>query len=420
MSDELRIFGDKLRTAREALDLSLAEVEAATKIRSKFLQGLENGDTDPSLSPMQVNGFLRNYARHLRLNPDEILTEYEQAKVASNKRGLFKRRTTQIPAVTPTTTGTPALTPVVVKTTTQSRPAVIASPLPAEEGVPLWRRLARSLLVIMAALGFLMLAGGGVALVYASLNTTNNTPSAEEINPPLVNDPANLTVLQSPTPTSSPSPTPTQQIGFVLTPPSVPLDGLTMFITANARSWVEVQVDGVVQYRGLLRPGTGVQYQATDSILLITANAGGLDVLLNNQPLGTLGAQGEAFRQTFTLSGILTPTSRPFATLTPSFTPTESLMVLPTGTPTLGVPATVEGGAAAEMGVALVQPTALPTLPPVFDQNGTLVVTQPPTPLAIPPTIGQPTATPTMTLTPAPTATPSPFLPDRMTRTPRP
>ena len=68
-----RDLGGVLRERREAMGASLAEVEAATRIRQKYLAALESDDW--SLLPGEVvgRGFLRNYATYLGLDPTEVV-----------------------------------------------------------------------------------------------------------------------------------------------------------------------------------------------------------------------------------------------------------------------------------------------------------------------------------------------------------
>ena len=71
MSDA-RALGQRLREAREAKELSLADVEQATRIRLKYVEALEQGDYT-SMTPVQAQGFLRNYARFLGLDLELLL-----------------------------------------------------------------------------------------------------------------------------------------------------------------------------------------------------------------------------------------------------------------------------------------------------------------------------------------------------------
>jgi len=57
--------GARLRQARELRRLSLQEVSEATKVRTPYLQALENDDLSAIPSAAQARGFLRIYAEFL-------------------------------------------------------------------------------------------------------------------------------------------------------------------------------------------------------------------------------------------------------------------------------------------------------------------------------------------------------------------
>jgi cytoskeleton protein RodZ len=69
-------IGDTLREARSRKGLTLRDVEDATKIRSRYLQALENDDFEVIPGPAFVKGFLRTYASFLGLDADLLVNEY--------------------------------------------------------------------------------------------------------------------------------------------------------------------------------------------------------------------------------------------------------------------------------------------------------------------------------------------------------
>lgn len=60
-------IGQQLKTAREARELSLQDVEKAIHIRVHYLQALENDDFSSMPSKAQARGFLRLYADYLKI-----------------------------------------------------------------------------------------------------------------------------------------------------------------------------------------------------------------------------------------------------------------------------------------------------------------------------------------------------------------
>ncbi|MEM7531780.1 MAG: helix-turn-helix domain-containing protein [Chloroflexota bacterium] len=69
----LQDMGSFLRERREAMGVTLAEVEAATRIRQKYLAALESDEWNLLPGEIVGRGFLRNYSLYLDLEPNEIL-----------------------------------------------------------------------------------------------------------------------------------------------------------------------------------------------------------------------------------------------------------------------------------------------------------------------------------------------------------
>jgi len=71
-------IGETLREARMRRRIDMSEVEAATKIRAKYLRALENEEWDLLPGPTFVKTFLRTYAEYLELDPRMLVEEYRQ------------------------------------------------------------------------------------------------------------------------------------------------------------------------------------------------------------------------------------------------------------------------------------------------------------------------------------------------------
>lgn len=89
--------GSQLRAAREALGLTWRELAAVTKIQAHFLECLENEAWDEFPAEVFARGFLRSYARELRLDEDRILEAYAQQTGRAAKR-VVPASATSIPA----------------------------------------------------------------------------------------------------------------------------------------------------------------------------------------------------------------------------------------------------------------------------------------------------------------------------------
>ncbi|MDB5179089.1 MAG: family transcriptional regulator [Patescibacteria group bacterium] len=69
-----------LKTRRQALRLSLAQVEVDTKIRGKFLTALESGNYEILPNDIYSRGFVQHYANHLGLDGNKVAAEYVEER----------------------------------------------------------------------------------------------------------------------------------------------------------------------------------------------------------------------------------------------------------------------------------------------------------------------------------------------------
>jgi cytoskeleton protein RodZ len=69
-------FGEHLKREREMRGVSLEEISAATRISTRFLEALENGQWDQLPGGAFNRGFIRSTARFLGLNEDSMVAEY--------------------------------------------------------------------------------------------------------------------------------------------------------------------------------------------------------------------------------------------------------------------------------------------------------------------------------------------------------
>jgi len=76
-------FGARLKAAREAQNMALADVAAKLKLTSRQIEALEEEDFSHLPSEVFVRGFVRNYARLVGLEPDSLIAPVDvQAEVS--------------------------------------------------------------------------------------------------------------------------------------------------------------------------------------------------------------------------------------------------------------------------------------------------------------------------------------------------
>lgn len=466
-------LGQRLREAREAREITLEEAARDTRIRVPFLDALEQGDYG-GMTPVQAQGFLRNYARYLGLD-----IELLQAELGTGGRGWGgrrRRRSRRQPSEEADASSSPAdLFPGSQPVTPVPRPAPSA-PRAYRAGRARRGVLGNVIIVLVAgALVAALVLGGTWLIDQAVENETNGGPSGDGAATPTIDsmpaaeddpgEPATDDGMISPPAETLPAPPPTLGAGF--TPPPITGTSVTVQIEIIQRTLVRVVTDGEVQYEGLAEEGDRLLFTGDQSVSVRANNAAGLSLTVNNQPLGVPGARGQLFDQTFTLSGAVTPTpgaplgaapgdltqvaadatadTSPASPATaalvvpPAETSTATPAIPPTITPTLPLLAGPQGElggsitathtpppkfaptdtpAADALAQATTAPTSAPIEPPTSAPTDPPAATVAPSETLLPSDTPPPSATPLPTATATPTLTPTPSPSRTLTPTP--
>lgn len=327
--EKFKSVGTALRQRREALNLSLADIENHTHIRRFYLEAIEAGETANLPSPAQGRGMLKNYAQFLNMNVEAVLLEYAE--------GLQARRLEKLQPEKP---AAPAARPFI-------------PPLPA--AVRKW--ITPDMLVgVSAILLLIAIIVWGISQVTANRQVADSQATAPAVADILLNDTnAELTI----TPTLPPQATlrsPEQNAGGPVVNENVPppaddnavpvlgTEPVQLYLVASQRAWVRVTADGEVKFEGRVIPGNAYPFSAAEQIDLLVGNAAAIKVYFNQEELGTLGEVGEVLNLTFTATSMIVPTPlvQPTPTMTPApptATPQPSpAAVLPTPTVTPFIP----------------------------------------------------------------------------------
>src|SRR5512132_1998694 len=82
---ELASFGEELKREREIRGISLKEIADSTKISKRFLEAIERNDHKTLPAPVFTRGFVREYARYLGLNVDDMVNRYNYAAAGDDR-----------------------------------------------------------------------------------------------------------------------------------------------------------------------------------------------------------------------------------------------------------------------------------------------------------------------------------------------
>lgn len=283
-------IGEALKQARESKGITLTQAEEDTKIRKRYLQALEDGDYDIIPGMVYAKGFLRNYANYLGLNQDEVMIEYKLLNVPVREDGPR-----------------PDIQQVIQRRRISSRS----------------NRRNYKATVTVAFIAILIFAVYGMFFRGASApnagdkgkqlktgtaveNSSKNNQQTNRQNNEQTNQQNNQQTNQQQnqqsntvnfgTTAGTGQSLQNQQnnpasLGAAPNPSQGNANVQIVLKGKDQSSWVKVTVDGHVDFTGYIQPGD-VKTFGGDSVKFRLGNAGGVDVSVNGQEIGTLGPAG--------------------------------------------------------------------------------------------------------------------------------
>lgn len=239
-------FGEELRREREIRGISLKEIADATKISKRFLEAIEKNDYKTLPAPVFTRGFIREYARYLGLNADDMVNRYMH----------FARSTGEAAPI-------------------------LDAPLPKpqkKKGIPRpYALIDRNVIIAVIFL---------VALI--ALGWWARTAMIERPSEP-------VPVVSAPTETVSSAARSTTSAS--LAESAVTTAELTLTVRTIANTWIELEADGKRVLVGEMNSGDEQTFTAKEAFLLKTVgNAAGVELMLNRRRLPPLGEEGEVVK----------------------------------------------------------------------------------------------------------------------------
>lgn len=308
MTDEQKrmTVGPMLKARRQALRLSLAQIEIDTKIRGKFLTALEAGDYGKLPNDVYSRGFVQHYANHLGLDGAKVAAEYAQER-GGVEVGKTKRPELERPKRLVFTGQVAAMLGALL----------VVSAL---VGYLLWQFTALAgapRLVVTSPEADLALTG---AVVEVSGRTTPGADVVVNDLPVLTDTDGNfgekvalqdgvneIRIVSKSKLGKSTAVTrnvlaklPKVDAAQAAVPTAV-FDGVAVAVSVSETTSVVVMVDGQEQWRGITVAGWSRRFDAKDKISITTGNAGATKVVVTNKVvagkvLNSLGTAGEIRR----------------------------------------------------------------------------------------------------------------------------
>jgi len=287
-------IGETLRSERTRRNLALEQISKDLKISCRMLSAIEEERFDRLPGGVFTRSFVRQYARYLGIDEEEIGSRLEQVLAPlplGQPPGQSISPAPEPPIQLPRVEGW--------ETLGGGRPAVWRSPL--------------------VSLGLVVVAMLACAGVYAWWQRRPHTASAQQSDPPA----ATLTSTSRPPaqPVAAPA-QPSQSAEQPPDPPAQPSESavakhaeaaaatdaaaaapVRVEMTAAEPVWVEIKSDGRTTFSGILNTNQSRTVDANTNVTLVLGNAGGVSISLNGKPIGSVGAKGQVRNVQLTSGG---------------------------------------------------------------------------------------------------------------------
>lgn len=280
-------FSEDLRKAREAKNISLAEISRLTRINVKYLEAIDQGSFDV-LPQTYIRAFLREYAQAVGLSPVEVIQKYDVLVTGKYAAG---------PTPPPASGGSGG-----AHIPTLHEPPRDAENAPPSEETLVKQRSMRTVVIVASIVLLCSLILAYVAnYIWVDRNGSGvrETPFADVVreqetkkNPPAAD------TLQAAKKDSTAGAAAAPQVS----------DSLTLTIQPSERVLVNIQRDTLRFSSMMLDTSSPVSLRAKRRFVLTLGNAGGVSLALNGRDLGIPGKRGDVVRNiVVTADGIADP-----------------------------------------------------------------------------------------------------------------
>jgi transcriptional regulator with XRE-family HTH domain len=253
-NSELASFGEELRREREIRGISLKEISDATKISKRFLDALERNDHRTLPAPVFTRGFVREYARYVGLNAEEMVNRYNYAAAKDDRIDkppqIEKYPQTPVRDITP-------------------------KPPPKRGIPPAYARVDRNAVILVVIVALL-----AAVAFWAVRSKRVDLDTFSQSEPPA----AIATPAKAALPPPQPAPKPDDS-------------KLRLSLDVSSNSWVTLEADGETVVNTEMTAGEKRTFEADEEFKFRTiGNAAGITLRLNDIEIPPLGDDGEVVK----------------------------------------------------------------------------------------------------------------------------
>lgn len=251
-STQLHSIGSFLQQRRLDLGVSLEEVAAKTLIRVPLLQAIEDGNISLLPEPIYIKGLILRYGNILQVDGETLADTFPLE-----------------------------ITPIVSEIIAKPASPSVEDRL-ADVSVKLKPHLKKILIAGGAVVGVVVLASLRQPFMDAIARIRPTTSAKTELKTPA--SPTAIVAQPSPIPSTSND------------------SGVEATINLSADSWLQITIDGKVEFEGTLGSGTERKFVGKEKIIISAGNAGAVAVSVNREPPKPLGNPGEVKEAIFNAS----------------------------------------------------------------------------------------------------------------------
>lgn len=277
-------IGRFLEQKRKERGLSLEEVEQATKIRKRYLTGLEREDYAMLPDAVYAQGFLKTYANYLGLDGEALSQQLKSRRKPRRERGINYSNPPK------SSFEQPLIPPGGLRGTEKRKVSTSAIVT-----------LLIAILALIVLIGALYFVGRGVQA----------SRSQEEGNPPASSNenPQHQEQQKVADKEKAPDAAPAKENASGRTnnkekaaQQSPPPDTLLVLVSVKERpSWLLIRADGTPAYEQVAQPGFSRTFEAKRQLYIKSGDAGAVTVRINGQDVGPLGQTGAVVEKSYTL-----------------------------------------------------------------------------------------------------------------------
>ena len=239
-------LGSMITKARKDAGLSIDDLSAATNIRGPLLREMESDNFSQCGGETYARGHIRNIAAKLNVDPQIFITAFEDEQMRVDR----------------------SMQDLLVENSVMREPS--------EARKVSWKAL--------ATISVASLFVAGLAQIIISNNSTPDIPALIEES-----------VSPTPTAEATPEATAVEEVVPTDEPTISTGQGVEVIITASrAKSWLFVSdATGRTLFSGQISAGTTKTFTTDQQLNLKIGNAGGVDLSVNGENVGSLGADGQ-------------------------------------------------------------------------------------------------------------------------------